>query len=66
MNKLSKWALAAIAAILALSISIPEASADKLSDLENKKQQVEQKQGELNSGIQQKANEISQNDSKLE
>ncbi|QKX50196.1 peptidoglycan DD-metalloendopeptidase family protein [Planococcus glaciei] len=66
MNKLSKWVLAAIAAILALSISIPEASADKLSDLENKKQQVEQKQGELNSGIQQKANEISQNDSKLE
>ncbi|WP_439651592.1 murein hydrolase activator EnvC family protein [Planococcus shenhongbingii] len=66
MNLLTKCTTAVIAAIMALSISIPEANADKLSDLESKKQQVEQKQNELNSGIQKKAGEISQNQSKLE
>lgn len=56
----------ALSAVLALTMFLPTANADKLSDLEKQKQEVQQKQSELNSGIQQKASEISQNQTTLE
>lgn len=56
----------ALSAVLALTMFLPTANADKLSDLEKQKQEVQQKQSELNSGIQQKTNEISQNQTTLE
>lgn len=66
MKQLSKWAATAIAAVLSLTLIMPSANADALSDLEKKQQQAEQKKNELNSGIQQKASEISENQTKLE
>lgn len=66
MKQLSKWAGTAIAAVLSLTLVMPSANADTLSDLEKKQQQADQKKNELNSGIQQKANEISENQTKLE
>ena len=66
MTTLSKVLMIALSAVLALTMFLPTANADKLSDLEKQKQEVQQKQSELNSGIQQKANEISQNQTTLE
>ncbi|ALS77325.1 murein hydrolase activator EnvC family protein [Planococcus kocurii] len=66
MNTLSKFLTIALSAVLALTMFLPAASADKLSDLEKQQQEVKQKQSELNSGIQQKTNEISQNQTTLE
>lgn len=66
VNLLSKWTAAATAAVLALSIFMPSVSADTLGDLKGKQQEAQQKQSELNSGIQQKASEISKNETKLE
>ncbi len=66
MTTLSKFLMIALSAVLALTMFLPTANADKLSELEKQKQEVQQKQSELNSGIQQKANEISQNQTTLE
>lgn len=66
MNTLSKFLMIALSAVLALTMFLPTANADKLSDLEKQKQEVQQKQSELNSGIQQKTSEISQNQTTLE
>lgn len=66
VNLLSKWTAATTAAVLALSIFMPAANADTLGDLKGKQQEVQQKQSELNSGIQEKAHEISKNQTKLE
>lgn len=66
MNTLSKFLMIALSAVLALTMFLPNANADKLSDLEKQKQEVQQKQSELNSGIQQKTSEISQNQTTLE
>ncbi|WP_420812565.1 murein hydrolase activator EnvC family protein [Planococcus salinus] len=57
---------ALIATLLIFTTLLPTAYADTLSDLEKKKQQAEQKQSELNSGIQQKAHELSENQTELE
>lgn len=66
MKPLSKLLVIALSAVLALTMFLPTANADKLSDLEKKQQEVQQKQSELNSGIQQKTSEISQNQTTLE
>ncbi|MDQ0429317.1 murein DD-endopeptidase MepM/ murein hydrolase activator NlpD [Planomicrobium stackebrandtii] len=66
MKPLSKFLMIALSAVLALTMFLPTANADKLSDLEKQKQEVQQKQSELNSGIQQKTSEISQNQTTLE
>lgn len=66
LNTWSKWFVAALSAVLALSIFMPSASADKLSDLEKEKQQAEQKKDNLNSEIQSKNNAIADNQTKLE
>lgn len=66
LNTWSKWFVAALSAVLALSIFLPTANADKLSDLEKEKQQVEQKKNNLNSEIQSKNNAIVENQTKLE
>ncbi|MBT2571069.1 peptidoglycan DD-metalloendopeptidase family protein [Planococcus sp. ISL-110] len=66
MNTISKFLMIALSAVLALTMFLPTANADKLSDLEKQKQEVQQKQSELNSGIQQKTSEISQNQTTLE
>ncbi|WP_154669182.1 murein hydrolase activator EnvC family protein [Planococcus antarcticus] len=66
MKPLSKFMMIALSAVLALTTFLPNANADKLSDLEKKQQEVQQKQSELNSGIQQKTSEISQNQTTLE
>ncbi|WP_142828511.1 murein hydrolase activator EnvC family protein [Planococcus soli] len=66
MKSLSKVLMIALSAVLALTMFLPTANADKLSDLEKQKQEVQQKQSELNSGIQQKTSEISQNQTTLE
>ena len=66
MKPLAKCLMIALSAVLALTMFLPTANADKLSDLEKKQQEIQQKQSELNSGIQQKTNEISQNQSTLE
>lgn len=52
--------------ILALTIYSPTASTNTLSELEQKKQEEEQQQQELNSGINQKSNELSVNQTNLE
>lgn len=66
MKLFSKWVATATAAVLALSIFMPAANADTLGDLKGKQQDAQQKQSELNSGIQEKAQEISKNQTKLE
>ncbi|ANU21943.1 murein hydrolase activator EnvC family protein [Planococcus donghaensis] len=66
MNRSSKFLTVALSTVLALTMFLPSANADKLSDLEKQQQEVQQKQSELNAGIQQKASEISQNQTTLE
>lgn len=55
-----------LSSVLALSILVPTANADTLSELEQKQQEAQQQQSELNSGINEKAGQINQNASKLE
>lgn len=55
-----------LSSVLALSILIPTANADTLSELEQKQQEIQQQQSELNEGISEKAGQITQNVSKLE
>ncbi|MGB6407429.1 MAG: peptidoglycan DD-metalloendopeptidase family protein [Planococcus donghaensis] len=66
MNRSSKFLTIALSSILAFTMVLPTANADKLSDLEKQQQEAQQKQSELNAGIQQKASEISQNQTTLE
>lgn len=66
LKPLAKFLMIALSAVLALTMFLPTANADKLSDLEKQKQEAQQKQSELNSGIQQKASEISENQTTLE
>lgn len=65
VNK-SKWVLMGISTAMALSISVPTASAETLHELEVKKQEVEQKQKELKIGINKKTKAINKNQSTLE
>lgn len=58
--------LTSLSSVLALSILIPTANAENLDKLEEKKQEAQQQQSELNSGINEKAGQINQNASKLE
>lgn len=66
MNKKPKWMLLGLSTALALSMTVPAASANTLSELEQKKQQAEQKQNELKAGINEKTNSINKNQSALE
>ncbi|MDN3425909.1 peptidoglycan DD-metalloendopeptidase family protein [Microbacterium sp. APC 3898] len=66
MNSKSKWMLTGVSSVLALTLLIPTANADTLSELQQEQQKVEQKQNELNSGISEKSNEMNQNQSTLE
>ncbi|ANU27002.1 murein hydrolase activator EnvC family protein [Planococcus versutus] len=66
MNRTSKFLTVVLSSVLALTMFLPSANADTLTDLQKQKQEVQQKQSELNSGIQQKAGEISQNQTTLE
>ncbi|KAA0958005.1 peptidoglycan DD-metalloendopeptidase family protein [Planococcus sp. ANT_H30] len=63
---ISKWMVTSLSSVLALSILIPTANADTLSELEQKQQETQQQQSELNAGINEKAGQITQNVSKLE
>lgn len=58
--------LTGVSSVLALTLLIPTANADTLSELQQEQQKVEQKQNELNSGISEKSNEMNQNQSTLE
>ena len=62
----SKWMLTGVSTILAVSILLPTASANKLNELEQKQQKIEQKQNDLNYGIVEKKNELTENQSTLE
>lgn len=66
MNSKSKWMLAVVSTILAITMVVPSVGADTLSELEKKQQEAERKKSELNSGISEKANEISENQTTLE
>ena len=55
-----------LSSVLALSILIPTANADNLDKLEEKKQEAQQQQSELNSGINEKEGQLNQNATKLE
>ncbi|WP_142826089.1 murein hydrolase activator EnvC family protein [Planococcus soli] len=66
MNSKSKWLLTGVSSVLALTLLIPTASADTLSELQQEQQKVEEKQSELNSGIGEKSTEMDQNQSTLE
>lgn len=63
---ISKWLITSLSSVLALSILIPTANADTLSELEQKQQETQQQKSELNEGISEKAGEIDQNVTKLE
>lgn len=58
--------LTGLSSVLALSILVPSASADKLSELEQKQQEAQQQQSQLNSGINEKTEKINVIVSKLE
>lgn len=66
MSSKSKWVLASLSSVLALSVLIPTANADKLTELEQKQQQAEQQQNQLNSGISEKTGEMKKNETTLE
>ncbi|EIM05783.1 hypothetical protein A1A1_14359 [Planococcus antarcticus DSM 14505] len=63
---ISKWMITSLSSVLALSILIPTANADTLSELEQRQQEMQQQQSELNSSIGEKSGQINQNVSKLE
>ena len=63
---ISKWMVTSLSSVLALSILIPTANADNLDKLEEKKQEAQQQQSELNSGINEKEGQLNQNATKLE
>lgn len=58
--------LTGVSSVLALTLLMPTANADTLSELQQEKQKTEQKQNELNSGISEKSVEMNQNQSTLE
>lgn len=58
--------LSVVSAILALTMVMPSVSANSLDDLKKEQQEAERKKSELNSNINQKANEMSENQSTLE
>src|SRR5690606_6907294 len=58
--------LTGVSSVLALTLLIPTANADTLSELQQEQKKVEQKQNELNSGISDKSNEMNQNQTTLE
>ncbi|WP_394120656.1 murein hydrolase activator EnvC family protein [Planococcus donghaensis] len=66
MNSKSKWLLTGVSSVLALTLLIPTANADTLSELQQEQQKIEQKEIELNSGISEKSTEMNQNQSTLE
>lgn len=66
MNSKSKWLLTGVSSVLALTLLIPTANADTLSELQQEQQKIEQKENELNSGISEKSTEMNQNQSTLE
>lgn len=66
MNSKSKWLLTGVSSVLALTLLIPTANADTLSELQQEQQKIEEKQNELNSGIGEKSTEMNQNQSTLE
>lgn len=55
-----------LSSVLALSLLIPTANAENLDKLEEKKQEAQQQQSELNSGINEKEGQLNQNATKLE
>ncbi|MDN3449441.1 peptidoglycan DD-metalloendopeptidase family protein [Planococcus sp. APC 3906] len=63
---ISKWMVTSLSSVLALSILIPTANAENLDKLEEKKQEAQQQQSELNSGINEKEGQLNQNATKLE
>lgn len=67
-KKQSKWMLASIATVLGCSLFMtqPAALANSLNDLKKEQKQLEQKKNQLNSSINQKAGEISTNQTKQE
>ncbi|MGH2317237.1 murein hydrolase activator EnvC family protein [Planococcus sp. SE5232] len=66
MNSKSKWLLTGVSSVLSLTLLIPTANADTLSELQQEQQKIEQKENELNSGISEKSTEMNQNQSTLE
>lgn len=64
----SKWMLAGITAVLGLSVVLtePVANANSLNDLKEKKQEIENKTNQLNSNINKKKGDISENQTKQE
>ncbi|WP_083394496.1 murein hydrolase activator EnvC family protein [Planococcus donghaensis] len=65
MNMKSKWIVTNISIVLALSLYTTTSNATTLSELEKKQQETEQKKSELHSGIEEKTNAISTNQTKL-
>ncbi|MDX1807502.1 MAG: peptidoglycan DD-metalloendopeptidase family protein [Paenisporosarcina sp.] len=66
--KQSKWMLVTIAAVLGSTVFMtqPDALANSLSDLKNEQNQLEQKKNQLNSTIDKKKGDISENQSTQE
>lgn len=62
----SKWMLTGVSSILALTVLMPSAGADSLSELEKKQQEAQQKESQLDSGIKEKEEKITINQSTLE
>ena len=64
----SKWMLAGITAVLGLSVVMtePVANANTLNNLKEKKQEIENKTNQLNSNINEKKGDISENQTKQE
>lgn len=62
----SKWMLTGVSSILALTVLMPSAGADSLSELEKKQQEAQQKESQLDSGIKEKEKKITINQSTLE
>ncbi len=58
--------LSAVSFLLAITLVMPSVSASNLDELKKEQQEAERKKSELNSNINQKANEISENQSTLE
>jgi murein DD-endopeptidase MepM/ murein hydrolase activator NlpD len=63
---ISKWMMTSLSSVLAISILVPTANAENLDKLEEKKQEAQQQQSELNSGINEKEGQLNQNATKLE
>lgn len=61
----SKWMVTGVSTVMAINMYLPTTSANTLNELEKKQQDTEQNKSELNSGIKEKSNAISENQKKL-